>query len=234
MNIENLCNLIQLDPQLKARVLGFADDFDFTVVDMYLKEFRIYEKMSEALEKLMETLREDPDRIKILACMLKASADIYETYKERGIGDEIYVATMKCYPRFVEETFEMTGKRYFDRFWWTTRQAGGHLFRIDELEYEIAYVGGTVAIDMHIPSDADFSPNAVDRSLDSAKQFFATHYPELADAEYRCNSWLLDPQMQNMLGEGSNILSFQHRFEIFDEGKEGTDFLQWLFKTNLT
>lgn len=231
MEIHALCDKIELQSEIKSRVIEFANNFDFSSVYKQLKLFRNYEKMSEALSKLQTVLGKDTDNIKILACMLKASANVYDIYKEKGISDEIYFATMKCYPRFIDETFKMTGKLYFDRYWWTTRQAGCHLFRIGELEYEMKHIGGDVAIGIHIPSDVDFSPSAIDVSLARARQFFAANYPELSNAEYRCHSWLLDSQLKGMLNESSNILNFQDRFEIFDEGEVGTDFIEWLYNT---
>lgn len=37
-----------------------------------------------------------------------------------------------------------------------------------------------------------------------------------------------------MLNDNSNILSFQNRFEIFDEGEIGTEFIDWLYNTRTT
>jgi hypothetical protein len=37
-----------------------------------------------------------------------------------------------------------------------------------------------------------------------------------------------------MLGEDSNIINFQNRFEIYDEGETGTEFVEWVFKTKST
>lgn len=88
----------------------------FTPVDGKLKEFQNYAKMSEALEELQAILGEDTDNIKILACMLQSSADVYNIYKMKEISDEIYFATMKCYTRFIDETYKITGKLYFDRY----------------------------------------------------------------------------------------------------------------------
>ena len=84
------------------------------------------------------------------------------------------------------------------------------------------------------PSDADFSPSAVDSSLEGARRFFAEYYPVLTNAEYRCHSWLLDQQLKKMLNENSNILHFQNRFEIFDEGEINTEFIEWLYHTKST
>ena len=216
---------------MRSRMLAFSEKYDFSLAEHLLQTFRCYEKMTEALTELQMLLGDDPDGVKILACMLKASADAYELYRQKGVSDKIYVDTMKCYTRFIDETFRMTGRLYFDRYWWTTRQAGCHLFRIGELEYEMKHIDGQIVIGIHIPSDADFSPSAVDASLRGAREFFAEHYPTLSNAEYRCHSWLLDSQLKGMLNGHSNILSFQSRFEIFDQGEIGTDFLEWLFHT---
>lgn len=234
MDILTLSNKIKLQPEIKTRVLEFADNFDFNTIDKQLKNFLIYEKMNEAWLELQSILGDDKDNIKILACMLKASADAYEIYKTKGISDKIYFDTMKCYTRFINETYKMTGRLYFDRYWWTARQAGCHLFRIDELEYEMKHIDDKIVIGIHIPSDADFSPCAVDKSLMKAKEFFTEYYPDLANAEYRCHSWLLDNQLKGMLNENSNIINFQNRFEIFDEGEIGTDFIEWLYNTEST
>ena len=229
MDIHTLCEIIDLQPEIKSRVLDFSKDFDFTTVDKQLKSFRNYKKMSEALTEIQAILGEDTDNIKILSCMLKASADVYDIYQSKGISNEVYSATMKCYPRFISKTYQMTGRLYFDRYWWTTRQAGCHLFRIGELEYEMKHIDDEIVIDIHIPSDVDFSPSAIDESLSSAKRFFSEHYPELSKAEYRCHSWLLDKQLRKMLKGSSNILNFQNRFEIFDEGEIDTEFIEWLY-----
>ncbi len=234
MQITALCDNINLQPKIKSQVVSFSNSFDYIAVIKQLNDFKYYDKMSQALAELQTILGKDTDSIKILACMLKASADVYEIYKSKGISDEIYYATMKCYTRFIDETYRMTGKLYFDRYWWTTRQAGCHLFRIGELEYEMKHIDGNIIIGIHIPSDVDFSPSAIDDSLASARQFFSNYYPELSNAEYRCHSWLLDRQLKEMLNDSSNILSFQDRFEIFDEGEIGTDFIEWLYNTKLT
>ena len=231
MNLKILCNEINLQSEIKNQVMAFAADFDFDTVNKQFKEFLIYEKMMEARIELQNILGEDENNIKILACMLKASADAYDIYKEKGISDEIYFSTMKCYTRFIDETYKMTGKLYFDRYWWTTRQAGCHLFRIGELEYEMKHIDNEVVIGIHIPSNADFSPPAVDKSLQNAKNFFALYYPDLVNVEYRCHSWLLDSQLKEMLDENSNIINFQNRFEIFDKGEADTEFIEWIFNT---
>lgn len=222
MEIKTLCTEIGLQLQMTEQVLAFAADFDFAAVEGELRDFRDYGKMEAAYESLREKLGEDPDGVKLLACMLHAGAGLRQWYREQGLGDEIYIATMKCYPRFLEETRVMTGRLCFDRGWWTTRQAGGHLFRIGQLEYERKPGEDGPVISIHIPSDADFSPEAVDRSLEMARRL-------LPEREYICDSWLLDRQLAAMLPPQSNIVSFQNRFEILEQGDGDNEFMQWLF-----
>lgn len=230
MDIASLCSEINLQPEIISRVLAFESHFDFGTVDKQMKDFLVYKNMKKAWTELLALLGEDTDHIKMLACMLKASADAYEIYKMKGISSDIYVATMKCYTRFIDETYQMTGRLYFDRYWWTPRQAGCHLFRIGELEYEIEEIEDKTAIEIHIPSDADFSPSAVEKSLEAARRFFSQYFPETDGVEYCCHSWLLDSQLKGMLREESNIIDFQKRFIIRDEGEEEAECIGWVFK----
>lgn len=230
MDIVTLCNKIELQDEIKGKVLSFVGNFDFNSVNSILSDFCVYEKMDEARMQLQEYLGEDEDGIKILSCMLKASVDIYDFYKSKGISDDIYFDTMRCYTRFISETHMISGKWCFDRYWWTVRQAGGHLFRIGELEYEIKTIGDKKVIGLHIPSFSNFSKEAVDSSFEMAKQIFEKCIPEVSEYEWVCRSWLLDNQLQNMLKSDSNIVQFQKRFEILDEGETNKESIMWIFQ----
>ena len=234
MNVQQLCEKISLPSEVRSRLADCFRAVDFGAVDGALRDFLVYEKIPDACAALQEKLGDDEDHMKMLACMLQASANAYAVYRERGVDDGIYVATMKCYTRFLNETHQMTGRYDFDRYGWTGRQAGCHLFRIGQLEYEISPRADRVTIEIHIPSDADFSPAAVEESLKQARAFFARYDPQLSHCAYCCRSWLLDRQLRGMLGKDSHILSFQNRFTIFDEGEAGADVLRWLFQTQET
>lgn len=53
------------------------------------------------------------------------------------------------------------------------------LFRIGALEYEFSEEEGEKAIALHIPSDADLSAEAVDRSMQEADTFFGPVIPTM-------------------------------------------------------
>ncbi len=230
MTIAELCQAIRLPEAVRKQVLVFAQDFDFTKVDELLARFQSRQEMMQACEVLRAYLGEDEDGMKILACQLKASADLHERYRHANISDDVYFATMACYTRFLGETLVSTSKLQYDRWWWTVRQAGFQLFRVGELEYEIVRGEDETYIDMHIPSDADFSPVKVDESLVLAAAFFRTHFPDVADCQLYCHSWLLAWELKAMLPEDSNILAFQRRFELLSED-EGESSCHWVFQT---
>jgi len=79
--------------------------------------------------------REDNGMVQ-LAVMLAASCRTEERYRQRGIPEEVFLPTMDCFRRFLEETEGHTGQWSFDRGFWTWRQTGGLLFRLGTLEFE--------------------------------------------------------------------------------------------------
>lgn len=229
MTIMELSRRIALPMEIRYWICTLEERMDFAPVDGLLPDFYNREKMKTVHTALENLWEEDPGHMKMLAAMLYASAAAYDRYQEKKIPDEIYNATMKCYTRFLRETWDRTGAWEFDRYWWTARQAGCHLFRIGELEYEIKQAEGRDVIGIHIPSDADFSPEAVDASLRAAEEFFEKYFPEYAGCDYICHSWLLDQQLTNWLKKDSNIVQFQKRFSIYDPGEAEVDFLRWIF-----
>ncbi len=231
MNILSLCKRIGLQKEVQNKVSSFANTFDFAQIDTLLAGFRNQDTMESALRSIQQTLGEDENHIKILSCMLKSAADAYDVYRQLGIHDEIYIATMKCFPRFIEEYHQITGEYAFDREWWTARQVGCHFFRLGSLEYEIRKKNGEHTISIHIPSDADLSEEMCNVSLDLADSFFKNYYPKYATCKYLCHSWMIAPELDMLLPEKSNIRKFKNRFEIMSVGNADTEYLRWIYKT---
>ena len=232
MTVQELCNRIQLQEIVAEKVNAFISSYDFTNLEATLQDLITPETAKAAYEKLMATFPEDEDKIKVLACYLIGVSRVYDRYQKRGISDEIFTETFKCFTRFIEECKVKTGKYAFDRAFWTWRQASMLLFRIGDLEYELVNENGRKEISVHIPSDAKMKDIDIDASIKAAQEFFVVHYPEYADSDYVCDSWLLSPKLKDLLSEESNIIRFQNRFEITSEDKEAKDIFEWLFKTS--
>ena len=99
---------------------------------------------------------------------------------------------------------------------------------------------GDPVIRIHIPKGESFSKEKVDDSLVMARQ----RYPK---AHFICDSWLLDPMLDEVLEEQSNCVQFMRRFKkfplsqgtpqiyerVFGFGATREDILQWNCTTRL-
>ena len=103
------------------------------------------------------------------------------------------------------------------------------LFRLGDLECELCTGEGERVISLHIPSDADLLPAAVDRSLGQIGSFVQRYFPQWAAAPMVCDSWLLSPALQPMLSQSSNIRAFAARFTIKEYRSQDKEFFRWLF-----
>ncbi len=168
----------------------------------------------------------EKDSMTMLACYMKSAELTREKYREMGISDEIFLATMGCFSRFLGETLRRTGHLEFDRSFWTWRQVSMRLFRIGELEFEI--MPKEKVISLHIPSDSRITPENVTRSLHMGREFLKKFYPFTRFWPMGCESWLLSPQLGKLLKKDSNIRSFQQRFWILKR-EDHEDCLEWLF-----
>ena len=151
----------------------------------------------------------------------------------KDLPEDIWLATMACFTRFVKEHHESMGNFAFDRGFWTTRQIGAKLFRIGELEYELKETEDKDMprmISLHIPSDARMTADRLNDSVARAKEFLKTYFPEWATLPMRCHSWLLSPALKSLLDEDSNILRFQRAFDLDYEERESDEELRWVYK----
>lgn len=71
---------------------------------------------------------------------------------------------------------------------------------------------GDKVIALHIPVGGSLTPVEVDNTLALVKDFTAKYFPEWDYSGFICESWLLDPQLEKLLGDESNIVKFGRRF----------------------
>lgn len=230
MTLHELYKMINLQPLMIEKLDKIAPSMDMDFLEDYLVRLMNRETTEDAYDELDKMFADDPENIKMLYCQMECARRIYDRYQEKQIPDQIFVDTMGCFQRFNEECLVRYGKMYFDRGWWTYRQIRMSEFRIGQLEYEFEKHAGKDMIYVHIPSDADFSPESVSASLAMAKEFFAKYYPDYSYEAFICESWLLGSDLYSLLPETSNIVSFHDRFEIIEEEKEGSPYYEWVYK----
>ena len=110
------------------------------------------------------------------------------------------------------------------------RQLSARLFRLGTLEFELTEDRGQKAVHVHIPSDADLSPQARHRSYDTARDFIARLFPAYEGVPFLCTSWLLSPALKECLPESSRILSFQSEYKVTEVFPDHDQFLTWVYK----
>lgn len=229
-SIWELCERLEIPGEITEQVVQFDNRFDYGSIDIPMKKLFAEETWEEGRAEIKGVLGEDPKGIGILACMLKCALQTYDDYRKLGINEQIYLDTMKCFPRFIKEHKVSYGIYGFDRDFWTARQIAGKLLRIGELEYEMRNVEGQRFISIHIPSDTKLKKELLARSYDGARLLIARVFPEYEKADMKCESWLLAPALQRLLPEGSNILEFQKSFEIEKVEEDAKDVMEWVFQ----
>ncbi len=136
MTKEKLYKLIQLQPEIVKKLEVIGSQIDFDKIDHDLNQILDSDSAKQAYDCLELMLKGDTDHLKMLYCQLECACRIYERYVKKNIPETIYIDTMKCFTRFIEECKKKTGRMFFDRGWWTYRQISMNLFRIGALEYQ--------------------------------------------------------------------------------------------------
>ena len=97
-------------------------------------------------------------------------------------------------------------------------------------EWRIALAPGDPVISLHIPGDnTPFTPEAVDATISEARAVLAKHFPDIEYRAFVCGSWLLDPQLCDLLGNDSNISKFCRRFTPLTRRSAGNDVFSFVF-----
>lgn len=229
MEFKEVCGRITLPLQVCEKVNEAKAKLDLQKLEPIFERLLDRETAQNAYQELKEALGEDPDSMKMLACQLICAGRDHARYLAEGMSEAVFADTMKCFTRFLSECRVRTGEDAFDRGWWTWRQISMRLFRIGELEYELSEHAGEKAIAIHIPSDALFTPEKINDSLQQAQKFITEHFSAYSQSIYFCSSWLLSPHLAALLDEASNIRKFQERF-ILEKGlPQDTGYMEWLF-----
>ncbi len=229
MRLSELCRLIDLPAEMAERVLAFDGDFDYSAADAITPRLLERATWEAAVKDLQHLLGEDPAGVKILACLLRCARQSHRTYAEKGISDAVFVDTMKFFSRFVNFHREVHGTFAFTWAWWVPRQLSLNEFRIGSLEYETVETASDRCIQIHIASDSDLSTAHLRESYLKARRFFAKFFPAYADAEMRCESWMLCPVLADLLPAHSRVLAFQRAFEVHRVDAENIGVLQWVY-----
>lgn len=227
MTRQELCHLLEMPEEVVNTLEGYDDlpSPDAETIRLYMDRTRT----GEGLERLKALAGEDPHSLRLLRLTLDMALDAWTAYEEKGIPRDVFVETMKFTTRFVNTGKRETGVYSINNLWWFWRQLSLVEFRLGCLEYELVEKNGTREISLHIPSDADLSPAAIDASFAAFRAFMQKFYPDWQGEAWVCDSWMMSPALPHLLPEGSNILAFQRRFEVLSSEEDSLGVLDWVF-----
>ena len=138
------------------------------------------------------------------------------------------------------DKFGVDGVR-FSHMIWAALYTKGTLFRTERLQYELSYRAYPAVeplfeippafVEIHIPGGGKLTAESVDRSLAEARAILPRLYPETAGRPlvFCVSSWLLSPELPELLPSESNILAFRDRFQILDQWPAEKDFFNFLY-----
>ena len=103
---------------------------------------------------------------------------------------------------------------------------------LDKREWKKLVSKGDPIISLHIPPDGRLSDEDVERTIAETRAFANTYFPDFEYKAMVCSSWLVDPQLVDMLGENSNISKFCKRFKPISAKASGDGIFYFVFKTD--
>ncbi|MFI8928490.1 acyltransferase domain-containing protein [Streptomyces sp. NPDC053474] len=150
-------------------------------------------------------------------------------HRRRGIPEGVARRTLADLGRHMAVHRRGHGGRGVPVPSWNALHFRGELYQLGRLQFQRARLGarmgeavaragldlgpGDLCLSVHIPDfHGPLSPEACDRSVALAREFFPRHFPQERYEVAVCHSWLLDPQLKRYLPAEANIVRFQDRF----------------------
>ena len=96
-------------------------------------------------------------------------------------------------------------------------------------EWEKVLAAGDPVVSVHIPAGGGLTPALVDETLVQFREFLEKYYPDYDYKAFVCASWLMDPQLDTLLPEDSNIVRFSRRFKRMARKSLGDGVFNFVF-----
>ena len=229
MKNTELYRMLEIPDEVEKQLINYGKSRNVSIPNVIINKILKRDEWNAGIQELQELLEDDSDGIKILWELLNIISNYsYEEYRKRNISNDIFVATMKFCTRFLHEYHQTFQTYKFVWEQWFPRQISLNEYRIGALEYEFVDAENR-EIEVHIPSDADLRKRSVAQYIKDFNTFRAKHYPGWKTVKLTCNTWMLMPELKEMLGKESNIIAFQNLFEIDTVDYDATWYMKWIF-----
>lgn len=158
----------------------------------------------------------------VLWFYLRLACEVHEKYKEKDISEEIFHDTFSDITIWCKECYRKYKVYGLEEVEWVAKSIRMELFRLGRLQFEPLILDqklaqkyhlltGEKVLNVHIPAGERLDYCECQKSFESAKKFFSNE-----DVIFICDSWLLSPELREILPETSNIIRFQKMYHIVE------------------
>lgn len=150
-----------------------------------------------------------------LAVLTDLAAEDSAYYPAHGLSPQVYYDSYRDLTLWAQDHYAKTGTWGITEVPWLMRTLQHRLVRLGRLQFEpltapadhhLLSLSDTW-LNVHIPADGPLLPAECTASFDQANTYFQRDW-------FCCHSWLLSPDLQQLLPARSHILEFQRRFTI--------------------
>jgi hypothetical protein len=155
--------------------------------------------------------------------VLAAVPGMIEFHRERDVDEDLSRRVMADVGEKLRFNRRIHGRAGMDTAWWFTGHVRGALYQLGRLQFCVEGPDPKPFVGMHIRGEGGpLTIDAVRDSVEWALEFFPTVFPERYDGPedmvFKCESWLLDPQLRDWLPDRSNIPGFGALFDLEGPG----------------
>lgn len=152
-------------------------------------------------------------------------------HRQLGIPEALSRRTLVDIGRKMSVHRKNYGKGGIDTPSWLTHHMRGQLYQLGRLQFERAHPGerfveafaaaglpvaaDDIVLSVHITDfSGPLSSAACDASFAQVLPFFDTYFPATPARIAICESWMLDPQLDEYMSPRANIMQFKQRFQL--------------------
>lgn len=229
MEVQQFCEGIKLDPLAQEIVYQYPmDEKEYL---RYKQHF--YNNRFSFFEKVKQVPKYRP---LFLYLFVRFAVDAYEEYKLRGIEDEVYYDTFSDIQLWCLNCKRDFNEYGIEEYSWLQEHVQLRLFRLGRLQFQpstfdrdIELNGRMVyknqlVLNVHIPEGEPLDIYRTKEAFKKAKAFFRGITPV-----FICHSWLLYPQLDEVLPCDSNIIQFKNEFHIYEVDSDSREAEQRIF-----
>lgn len=216
LNIDNLCSYLNISLENRKMINETLNKI--SNLEQYKKLF--FENENEFFKRLDNEYPND--YLVVLSMYLEFALTLYKNYKIKAIDESIFYDTINDIGVWIEECKKETKLFGLKEKYWLTEHLHMRLFKLGRLQFQkrneeddLLEFNLNFSFDksntyyVHIPRGESLKEDLIKDSLRRALDFY--HKDEM---NLLCESWLLSPNLKNVLEEDTNILKFAKMFKV--------------------